>query len=132
MVSIYDVSYAEDELLHMKNEPFGVLAQFQDTAHAGETFLASPFHPEASHTIMLMLSKRGSINGCRIMSNELENEVQVNITYTEALRSLESRSWEPSEGLLLERDYTSMNMFPAYDGEFHIRLGIRQEADSEI
>ena len=87
MVSIYDVSYAQDELLHMQNEPFGVLPQFQNADHAGETFLSSPFHPEASQTILLKLSTRGSISGCPVVLNESENEVQVTVTYTDALRS---------------------------------------------
>ncbi|KAJ2932917.1 hypothetical protein H1R20_g4197, partial [Candolleomyces eurysporus] len=131
LVSIYDVSHSEDELLHMRNEPFGVLAQFQDADHAGENFLSSPFHPEASHAILLKLSTRGSISGCPIMSNETENEVQVTVTYTDALRSLESRSWEPSEGLLLERDHTVLNMFPAYDAIFRQYNETREQVEEE-
>ena len=113
MVSIYEVSYTGDELLHMQNEPLGTLARFQDSDHASENFLSSPFHPG---TILLRLSNRGSISGC-VITNELEDEVQVTVKHTDALRSLESRSWEPSEGLLLERDHTVVNMFPAYDSE---------------
>ncbi|KAJ2913436.1 hypothetical protein MD484_g6974, partial [Candolleomyces efflorescens] len=130
-VSIYDVSYAEDERLHMKNEPFGIFAQFQDTDHLGETLLASPFHPAASHVILLKLSPRGSVVGRPIMSNDSENEVQVTVTHSDALRSLESRSWEPSEGLLLERDYTSLNMFPAYDAIFRQRNETLERVEEE-
>lgn len=115
LLSIYDVSYHEDKLLHIRDEPYGVLPRFPDTRSMGETFIQSPFLPAASHTVALKLSQRGAINGSIVALQNAEEDLGVNVNYTGPLKSIEEQSWEETKGLMLEQDQTQLDMSSAYD-----------------
>ncbi|KAF5315685.1 hypothetical protein D9611_004780 [Ephemerocybe angulata] len=122
MISVYDVSPSNDKLLHIKNEPFGILPRLACSESVGETFLASPFLPAGSHAIVLKLSERGAIFGCSLLPSSLETDLDVNVKYTSTLRSIDEQTWDVKEGLMLEQDRTQMNMSPAYEKIFKKHL----------
>jgi len=116
MISIYDVSH-EDQLLHIQNEPSGVLPYFPFTQSAGQTIVTSPFLPGGSHGILLKLSQRGGVSGYALSSEDLSEDVEVSSKLPAAVNPLEGQRWLQNS-LHFEQEHTVLDMMPVYDGMF--------------
>ena len=115
LISLYDASQSDDQLLHIRGEPSGILPPFTTLESIGQTFIRSPFINEDAHAIVLKLSDRGAISGCGLSLDGLESDLAVEVKYTSALKSVEEQTWEPKEGLMLKQDHTQLSMTGAYE-----------------
>ncbi|RDB20957.1 hypothetical protein Hypma_011691 [Hypsizygus marmoreus] len=132
MVTVYDVSRPDGDLIHLNTPPYCLLPEKGVSApHLGQTFVGHPLDTDLKVYNLIRLSERGSLSHVDLRSSDSSPGSTFETLWTTEVKQLE-KSLLPTSPIPFEnQDFTETDLIDAYDSLFRLHVQQKQKEDEE-